>query len=132
MTETWVGPDANDEYRLDDMTDTDRLAAALRTQLHDAISGWFGCEHEGPQGEWPCEDFFARLMGSPTLKAAICPDPDAHVLAAALRRLPEEMRLRWTTLQPRGQEWLVTKDGFVYGTGPTPEVAITAALEDKP
>ena len=71
------------------MTDTDRLAAVLRTQLHDAIRGWFGCEHKGPQGEWPCEDFYARLMGSPTLNAVVCPDPADHKLAEAVARLAE-------------------------------------------
>ena len=101
---------------------TDRLAAALH-----AITDCSYDDHRfgQPHCEWTAAE---TIAADPTI---VCQDPADHELADAVRRLPEEMRLRWTTLQPKGQEWLVTKDGFVYGTGPTPEVAIAAALEQE-
>ena len=61
---------------------TDQTPEALRSQLHAAIDGWFGCKHKGPQDEWPCEVFYARLLSSPTLAA------DLALAAAVRERFP--------------------------------------------
>ena len=69
--------------------------------------------------------FQMLLAADPTL---ICPDPEAHALADAVRRLPTRMSLYHAV----DGTWTVVDDnGDVYD-GADPIAAITAALEDKP
>ena len=121
------------------MTDTDRLAAAL----HAACEAEVKAEAERDPGRLftlhgaDAHNDIATLIlaADPTL---ICPDPDAHALADAVRRLDLPASSGWTISRFSHSGFYAAEvydeNSVVsgrHGEGHTLEAAITAALEDQ-
>jgi hypothetical protein len=118
------------------MTDTEARDALA--DVHDVLTGMGApCTHAGwAEGDWPCNDFIARMAQRGWALVPVDTVADAEALAA-LRSWCEQRGLR-LDVEWDGETWsyeartVPLEDLRGYGRGPTLAVAVRAALGDEP